>query len=133
MKNLLKFLSIIAIVFLFVTTTTAQQTKPVPPATAKNNTFSLAVDFHCPGGKSRIETKLKEYDGVKSVTADLATKIVTIEHDSELITTQDLVNIIERIGHRTEYTPADKVITSGCTHGSTQGNTENHEHEHGNE
>jgi len=130
MKKLFPFI-LVAMAIMFISTDLlSQEVKPVPVATAKDNTFSLWVDFHCPGGKNRLETQIIEFAGVSSVTADLGTKIVTIEHDSEVVTTQDLVRIIERVGHRTEYTTPETKIKHACSHGDGHDHDHDHDHDH---
>lgn len=115
MKNLLKVLLIFAFIGMFVMSVDAQ-VKEVPKATEKDNTFIVNVDFHCAGGVSRLEGGLSKIDGVAEVKADLKTKDVTIKHDSEEVSTKELVRAIEKIGHRTEYTPKDRKIESACRH-----------------
>ncbi len=124
MKTTLKLSAFIAIA-LFMTFSAYAQTKPVPKATAKENTFKVKVDFHCMGGKNRIENHFKDVKGVKKVNADLATKIVTVEHDSDKISTEQVVLEIEKAGHRTEFTPEDRKVISRCSHGD-----HDHDHDH---
>lgn len=115
MKNLLKS-SLIVLFVCFIGTSLFAQEKEIPKATEKNNTFVVNVDFHCGGGKARLENGLGKIDGVDEVDADLETKNVTIKHDSEVVSTKDLVRAIEKIGHATEYTCETTEIKSACTH-----------------
>ncbi len=115
MKNLVKIILIAAFSGLFVLNGFSQ-TQEIPKATKKNNTFIVNVDFHCGGGKSRLEGGLSKIEGVQEVVADLETKNVTVKHDARKVSTQDIVLAIEKIGHRTEYTPKDRKIKSACTH-----------------
>ncbi len=115
MKTLVKFAAIIVFLGALSITLFAQD-RNVPRATEKNNTFILEVDFHCGGGKNRLEKGLGELKGVKKVEADLKTKKITVIHNSEVINTEDIVLAIEKIGHRTEYTPDDVKIQHACTH-----------------
>ena len=115
MKTILKFAAIIIFLSGFAVTVLAQE-RNVPEATEKNNTLILKVDFHCGGGKVRLEKGLGELEGVEKVEADLRTKKVTIVHDSEKLKTEEIVLAIEKIGHRTEYTPDDVKIQHACTH-----------------
>lgn len=114
--RIFKTLLVLACFLIAFSGITLAQQKEIPKATAKDNTFIVNVDFHCGGGKTRIESGLKGIEGIKKVTADLTTKNVTIEHDSEVITTAQLVRYIERIGHRTEYTSPETKIKSACSH-----------------
>lgn len=115
MKTLVKFAAIIVFLGGLSITMFAQE-RNVPKATEKNNTFIVEVDFHCGGGKTRLEKGLGELEGVNKVEADLKTKKVTVVHNSEVIKTEDIVLAIEKIGHRTEYTPDDVKIRHACTH-----------------
>lgn len=102
--------------FLFSGIISEAQERDVPKATEKENTFIVNVDFHCGGGKNRLESGLGKLDGVKSVEADLKTKNVTVKHDSDEISTEEIVLAIEKIGHRTEFTPESVKIRHACTH-----------------
>jgi len=124
LKSILSFFLIVTISNIF-----AQQ-KEIPVATAKENTFKVVVDFHCPNGKVRLEKGLMEYKGVQSVDADLKTKVVTVVHNSEEITTKAIVKAVETIGHRTEYTAAETKIKSACSHGHDHDHDHDHNHPH---
>lgn len=115
MKNLIKIILISVFTGLFFINGIAQ-TQEIPKASKKDNTFIVNVDFHCGGGKSRLESGLSKIEGVQEVVADLETKNVTIKHNSKTVTTEELVLAIEKIGHRTEYTPEDRKVKSACTH-----------------
>ncbi len=115
MKTALKIILLVVFLNLLGLDSFSQE-KEVPKATEKENTFIVNVDFHCGHGKYRLEKNLVKLEGVKKVNADLKTKNVTVEHDSEIIQTKEIVNAIEKIGHRTEYTPKNKKIESACSH-----------------
>ncbi len=72
--------------------------------------------FHCPNGKANIETEMAKEPGVKSVVADLDTKVVTISYEASVTDKDKLVAALERIGYVTEFTPADKEIKKACSH-----------------
>ena len=76
----------------------------------------IKTGFHCPNGKANIETEIVKEPGVKSVVADLETKIVTIVYESDKTNQDKLVAAIEKLGYRTEFTPAGTTIKSACTH-----------------
>lgn len=117
MKTLLKYFVVVAITSVFSLSINAQEkAKEIPAAKEKENTFIVNVDFHCGHGVTRLQNGLGKIEGVKKVEADLKTKNVTIEHNSEVVSTEQLVRAIEKIGHRTEYTPKDKKIKSACSH-----------------
>lgn len=124
MKKTILILFVLCITSLISLTaqTVTTQVPVIPVATAKNNVFKVKVGFHCANGKKLLEAKLSEVNGVTKVVADVETKIVTIEHNSELVTTQALVEAIEKIGYLTEYSDPNKPINKACSHGD--GNTE---------
>ncbi len=110
-----------AILFFFVISLTSllslsAQAPEIPQATAKDNVFKITVGFHCANGKKLLETKLMEIKGVTAVVADLETKIVTIEHNSEIASTKSLVEAIETIGYSTEFSNPNKPIKKACNH-----------------
>ncbi|MEI6765286.1 MAG: heavy-metal-associated domain-containing protein [Bacteroidota bacterium] len=80
----------------------------------------IKTGFHCPNGKANIETEIVKEPGVKTVVADLDTKIVTIVYDVDKTNQDKLVAAIEKLGYRTEYTPAGTTIKSACTHNPEQ-------------
>ncbi|HBF89264.1 MAG TPA: hypothetical protein DDX39_11545 [Bacteroidales bacterium] len=80
--------------------------------------LKIKVEFHCNGGKSKIEKDVSQVDGVKSIVADLESKIVTIKYDSAKLDKEKLVDAIEKTGHKTEFSKKDAVIKSDCgSHG----------------
>jgi len=81
-----------------------------------NPELKVKVDFHCPGGKARIEDGLKKVDGVISVVADLETKIVTVVYDGDKLNKDKIVEAIEKIGHRTEFSKPETTVKSACSH-----------------
>lgn len=124
MKKAILFLFLLGITSVFTLTaqTVTTQVPVIPEATAKQNVFKVKVGFHCPNGKKLLETKLSEVNGVTKVNADVETKIVTIEHNSEIVSTKALVEAIEKIGYFTEYSDTTKPIQKACSHGD--GNSE---------
>ena len=87
-------------------------------AQVNNSEIKIKVEFHCNGGKAKIERELLKIDGISAVTADLETKIVTIKYDSAKQTKEKLVAAIENTGHKTEFTKKETVINSSCaSHG----------------
>lgn len=84
--------------------------------TATTKEAKIKTGFHCPNGKANIESEIVKEAGVKSVVADLETKIVTIVYDSDKTNQDKLVAAIEKLGYRTEFTADGTVIKSACTH-----------------
>lgn len=125
MKKAILFLFLLSITSLLSLTaqTVTSQVPVTPAATTKNNVFKVKVGFHCANGKKLLEAKLSEVNGVTKAVADVETKIVTIEHNSEIVTTQALVEAIEKIGYLTEYSDPNKPINKACSHGEG-GNTQ---------
>jgi copper chaperone CopZ len=80
----------------------------------------IKTGFHCPNGKANIEESILKEPGVKVVVADLDTKIVTIVYEVDKTDQDKLVAAIEKLGYRTEYTPAGTTIKSACTHNPEQ-------------
>jgi len=82
---------------------------------AKSETVKIKVGFHCPNGKALLEKELKKLDGVTAVTADVETKIVTIEYDSAKQNKEKLIAAIETIGYMTEFSKEGAVTKKACT------------------
>lgn len=89
----------------------------------------IKVDFHCRNGKKLIETKLSEVNGIVSVDADLATKVVSIKADPKVIDKDGLVEAIEKIGYYTEFSDRSKKIKRACSHGDGD-HDHDHDHDH---
>jgi len=105
MKNLKFFL--LALTVFFITGSFAQ--------VAKVETVKIKTGFHCPNGKALIEKELKKLDGITTVTADVETKIVTIEYDAAKQNKEKLVTAIETIGYMTEFSKEGAVKKKACT------------------
>jgi copper chaperone CopZ len=87
-------------------------------ANVDESTIKIKTEFHCNGGKTKIESEISKIDGVISVVADLETKIVTIKYDSAKLNKDKLVEAIEKTGHKTEFTKEGTKIKSDCgSHG----------------
>lgn len=95
-------------------------------ALAKEKVISIKTEFHCNGGKSKIESEIAKLEGVNSVVADLETKIVTIKYDPAKQDKKKLVAAIEQTGHKTEFTKKSKEVKSDC---SSKGHDEKKCHE----
>lgn len=80
--------------------------------------FKVKVGFHCANGKRLLETKLQEVKGVQKVEVDLETKEVSITHNAEEVSTNDLILAIEQIGYYTEFSDKTKPLQKkACNHG----------------
>jgi len=91
-------------------------------------TFKLKVEFHCNGGKAKIEKALKETKGVTEAVADVDTKMVSIKYQKDVVNEEMLVEIIEKVGYRTEKTDPAKKIEHKC--GGHEEGDHDHEHNH---
>lgn len=81
----------------------------------------IKVGFHCERGKAKIENELSQKEGIKSVKADVVTKVVTVVYDSSKINTPQIVEHIHQIGYLTDRSPADTKIRKACSHGHEEG------------
>lgn len=86
-------------------------------AFAQDASIGIKTSFHCANGKALIEKEMAKVDGVKTVVADVETKVVTITYNEKVINKDGLVAAIEKIGYKTEFTPEDKPINKACSHG----------------
>lgn len=92
---------------------------------AQDATIGIKTGFHCPNGKALIEKEMVKVEGVKTVVADVETKVVTITYNEKVINKDGLVAAIEKIGYTTEFTQEGKKINKACSHGENEG-----EHKH---
>lgn len=65
----------------------------------KDNKVTMAVGFHCAGGKAKIEKMLGELDGVKSYTVDLDSKKVEVVFDAKLIKKEGVEEALLNLGY----------------------------------
>lgn len=122
MKKVVKVSLILSLVLFFVATKVSAQ---VP--NDKEQVLKVKVHFHCANGKKLLEARLADLNGVADVNADLETKVVTIKHNTEVITKEGLVEAIEKIGYLTEFSDPNKKIKKACSHGE---DGHNHDHQH---
>lgn len=66
--------------------------------TNQKNTFKVS-DMHCPSCPKLIQMDLEDTNGVISVDANLETKLVTVEFDSDKLNSEDLIKIIKNSGY----------------------------------
>jgi copper chaperone CopZ len=119
MKNITRF-TLIAFLMLYSIILSAQvKTEP--------ETFKVKVFFHCANGKALLDNRLSALKGVESAVADLETKIVSIQHNPEIISHEKLIEIIEQIGYYTEFSDQSKPINKACNHDHHDGE---HDHDH---
>ncbi|MBI5219927.1 MAG: heavy-metal-associated domain-containing protein [Bacteroidia bacterium] len=79
--------------------------------------IKIKTEFHCANGKATIEKEMAKVDGVKSVVADLETKVVTIKYDPAKQDKDKLAAALEKIGYKNEFTKPGTKVKSACSHG----------------
>ena len=77
-----------------------------PSMAATLKEIKIKVFMDCEGCKSKIEKELPKAEGVSKVSADLKSKIVTINYDPAKTNKDKLVAAIEKIGYKTEFSTA---------------------------
>lgn len=122
MKKQINVILTLVLIFVFAGSACSQNKKEV----IKEE--KIKVNFHCPNGKALIEKELVKAPGVKTVVADLETKVVTIAYVQGKTNKDDLVAAIEKIGYSTEFTKEGTKINKACSHEHGEG--ENHDHKH---
>ncbi len=76
---------------------------------AKDSKVDLATNITCGSCVSSIKTAFKDVDGVKDISANVETKVVTVSFDDEKISTDKIKSTITDLG----YTATDKA--SSCS------------------
>ena len=102
-----KMLILLALVFITVTTVTAQ--------TEKKETFKVAGN--CGMCETRIEKAAKSVDGVLSADWDKETKMIEVKFDSDKVAIQKVDMAIAKVGHDTKmHKASDEVYNKlpGC-------------------
>ena len=100
-------LSLLALVFITVTTVTAQ--------TEKKETFKVAGN--CGMCETRIEKAATSVDGVLSADWDKETKMIDVKFDSDKVDTHKVHMAIAKVGHDTKmHKASDEVYDNlpGC-------------------
>lgn len=110
-----KLIPVLVALFVLVGTSVSYAQSPAKATTLTE--FKVKVTFHCANGKALIEKELIKTDGIKKVSADLETKVVTVSYDSNKTNREKIIEAIEKIGYYTEFTPKDKKIEKACSHG----------------
>lgn len=87
--------------------------------------IKIKTEFHCAGGKAKIEKEVSKTEGVSSVVADLETKVITIKYDNKKQNKKKLVQAIEKTGHKTEFSKKKAKIKSSCGSSHKEGDERN--------
>ncbi len=95
-----KMLSLIALVFITVTTVTAQ--------TEKKETFKVAGN--CGMCETRIENAAKSVDGVLAADWDKETKMIDVKFDSDKVNIHKVHMAIAKAGHDTKMHKASNDV-----------------------
>ncbi|MCK9219602.1 MAG: heavy-metal-associated domain-containing protein [Bacteroidales bacterium] len=74
----------------------------------KNDTIKIKTSAVCNQCKDRIETGLAYEKGVKDVSLDVETKIVTIKYNTKATTPEELRKKISNLGYDADDVPAVK-------------------------
>lgn len=82
-------------------------------AIALTKSVKVMTNITCGGCKAKIETGLKDVEGIEKTEIDVASKIVTVSYDTDAITESYITKTISDLGYTTEIITADtKVKTS---------------------
>jgi copper chaperone CopZ len=95
-----KMLSLLALVFITVTTVTAQ--------TAKKETFKVAGN--CGMCETRIENAAKSVDGVLSADWDKETKMIDVKFNSDKVDIHKVHMAVAKAGHDTKMHKASDEV-----------------------
>ena len=82
-----------------------------------NKTENFKVYGNCGMCKNRIETSLKNVDGIKEVVWDVKTKMITVTFDPHKMTLKKIKETIASVGHDTDDVKADSKVYNelpGC-------------------
>ena len=63
------------------------------------NTLLRSQELSCPSCVAKIETALKALDGVSDAKVHFNTGKIEIQHDPELVKTDQLVNAVRSVGY----------------------------------
>lgn len=107
----------------FSTSVFAQTNGNTAGSDSKTAVYKVKVFFHCANGKALIEKEMVKQRGILKVSADLETKIVTVEYDKTVIAeTKTIVDYFHNIGYLTADSPKDMQINKACSHGDGEHN-----------
>lgn len=77
--------------------------------TLKKVVFKTEPEIECQNCVKRIKDNVRFVKGVKTISPDLKTKLVTIQYDSKKSTLDDLVSAFSKIGYKvTVVEPEEK-------------------------
>lgn len=100
---------LIFVIFLNIHESTAQV-----KGNTNNSEFKLKVFFDGNKAKSLIEKELIKEPGIVKVTADLASKTITVIFNGKISDRIKINEAIEKMGFETEFTPKNKKLNKTC-------------------
>lgn len=109
MKTSIMFLA--AIMFFSLTNLVTAQSDS---RSKKSAEVKIATNLHCESCKAKIEGDLAFVKGVKTVNADVDSKVVTVTFNAKKTNAQALVERIQKLGYQAS-------IASSCSSGSSSG------------
>lgn len=78
-----------------------------------NETETFKVYGNCGMCKNRIESSLKDVDGIKKAEWNVKTKMMTVTFDPHKITLEKIKETIASVGHDTDDVKADNKVYNG--------------------
>lgn len=103
--------------FAFSPVSAEDNANPQTEVAQASETATFKVGGKCGMCKNRIESAVKELDGVQSVNWDVETKVLAVKYDASKVKKTAIHEKIASVGHDTEEVKAtDKVYNSlpGC-------------------
>ncbi len=105
-----------AAVIMFMTPMFTQAQKEAK-VSKKTQEVQIATNLHCADCKAKIEADLAYAPGVKTVEANVETKVVTVKFNPKKTSTSELVQRIQKLGYQAKSTGGC------CPSGSTEGSS----------
>lgn len=74
----------------------------------------IQTNLHCEGCKTKIEKKLQGANGVIKSTADVKTKVVTVNYNPDKTTIDNIRQSIADMGYKADFIGNDKTSSKEC-------------------
>jgi len=101
-KNLMLSLLVLSLFVLAANTGYSQDNK------SKNKVIKITTSAQCSMCKTRIENGLAYEPGIKNVSLDLETKVVTVTYNPKKTNPDKIRTVINNLGHDADDTKANK-------------------------
>ena len=75
---------------------------------SQDTTITIKTSAQCESCKKRIENNMAFAKGVKKVSLDVDTKVLTLTYDKKKTSTEKLKKSVAKIGYDADELPADK-------------------------